>query len=390
MPPLLQYPVSARVVPPPIRLSSEHERRSLGEDREILQRILAAYHHVRSEPCDYQDAMIGLVWGRQGFEGRQADLIRALEDRALIDLHAILHRYFLTDAAHALAMGRDEAAILAEGGANARSYSLQWLERLVGLAFAVGASPLPNPEDRSGRWEACLEAVPETVAAAIERKLGIPLVFPDVCGVFGGVLGERIIPLIAFQHLLVADHLRMVAPSARPRVVEIGGGFGGLAFFAARLLGGHWTIYDLPFMNAVQAYFLWRALPDTPLALAGELPFAAAGLQVLPAWRLFTRRESDTADVAVTQDSLIEVPGAVACRYLESVRCFLRGPFVSVNPDFPGQAFAGCDGLPVAVLIERVGGFRCVQRSPFFLRPGHLHEVFYPEGVQPSFSCSAS
>jgi hypothetical protein len=54
---------------------------------------------------------------------------------------------------------------------------------------------------------------------------------------------------------------------------------------------------------------------------------------------------------------------------------------MSVNPDFPGQAFAGWDGLPVAALIERVGGFRRVHRSPFFLRPGHIHEVFYPADV---------
>ncbi len=386
MPHLFQYPLSPSVVPPPIRFSQEHQKRSLSEDRVILERILAAYHHARAESSELQDAMVGSVWGRQGFEGRQADLIRALEDRSLAGLHAILHRYFLTDAAHALAMGRDEAAVLAGGGTNAHSYGLQWLERLVGLAFAVGALPLPNPEDQSGRWEASLEAVPEVVAAAIEQKVEIPLGFPDMCGVFGGTISDRIIPVIAFQHLLVANDLRMVAPIARPRVVEIGGGFGGLAFFAVRMMRGHWTIYDLPFMNAVQAYFLSRALPDIPVALAGERPVPDEGVQVFPAWRLFTRPASDTADMVVSQDSLIEVPALSAIRYLTAVRFFLRGPFVSINPDFPGQAFPDWDGRPVAALIERVGGFRRLQRSPFFLRPGHTQEVFYPQNAVLSFS----
>ena len=386
MPPLLQYPVSSRVVPPPIRYSQEYQRRSLNEDREILERILAAYHHTRGESPQFQDAMIGSVWGHQGFENRQADLIRALEDRSLAGLHTILHRYFLTDAAHALAMGRDEAVILATGGENAHAYGLQWLERLICLAFALGALPVPNPEDQSGRWDACLEVVPEVAAGAIEQKLGMTLDFPDICGVFGGTIGGRIIPLIAFQHLLVANDLRMVAPLMRPRVAEIGGGFGGLAYFAAHLMGGHWTIYDLPFMNAVQAYFLYRALPDTPLALVGERRVAGAGLQVLPAWSLFARLESDTAEVVVSQDSLTEVPAATAYRYLEIVRSFLRGPFISIHPDFPFQPSPDWDGLTVAALMERVGGFRRVQRSPFFLRLGHIQEVFYPDSTRMVFA----
>ena len=77
--------------------------------------------------------------------------------------------------------------------------------------------------------------------------------------------------MIAFTHLLVALNIRAWLPSGGTgHVVEIGGGFGDLALWTTRLVPCRYTIYDLPFASAAQAYFLCRARPGEPLRLSGE------------------------------------------------------------------------------------------------------------------------
>ena len=56
-----------------------------------------------------------------------------------------------------------------------------------------------------------------------------------------------------------------------PRICEIGGGMGGAAYYAARLGAAHYTLIDLPVMNALQGYFL-------PASLVGMFGYWLAGL----------------------------------------------------------------------------------------------------------------
>ena len=147
-----------------------------------------------------------------------------------------------------------------------------WLDRLVGLACTVaGALPLVNPEDDFPAWERALEVDVEEIAAAIERRIRIPLEFPDVTGVFGGTIRGRPIPMIAFTHLLVALNIRAWLPSGGTgHVVEIGGGFGDLALWTTRLVTCRSAITICRSPAQAQAYFLCRARPGEPLRLSGE------------------------------------------------------------------------------------------------------------------------
>ena len=143
-----------------------------------------------------------------------------------------------------------------------------------------------------------------------------------------------------------------------------------------------YTIYDLPYVSAAQAYFLWRALPGEPLRLAGEPSRAPAETALLPAWDL-VQRPPERADVVVNQDSLVEIPRVVACTYLSTMRGFLRGPFLSVNHESwqrVGYAYA-LDRTSVAQLVERAGGYVRLSRAPFPLRLGYVQEIYCPTSV---------
>jgi hypothetical protein len=377
MAPLL-HAVSERTCPQEVCFSQEYLQRTLAEDREILERIIAAYHHASSLAApDLRGAMCGGVWGRNGLVGKQSSLIRALEDKSPAGLHDILRKYFTTDAAHGIAMGKDEADIITREPAHCRHYGLMWLDRLVGLAEATGAMSIPNPENPRARHQEILAVNPDTVVESIERKIGMRLTFPNICGVFGGILQGGPFPVIAFTHLLVAVTMRGMVTGHDATVFEIGGGFGGLAYFACRLVKCCYTIFDLAWANAVQAYFLHRALPGHKLALCGEKS-EGRDIVLMPAWALFRQPPGTRVDLVVNQDSMPEMPYQTACAYLDVMKTFLRGPFLSVNQEPPEQADSGWGGKSVAHLTDVIGGYVRFSRAPFFLRLGYVEEIYYP------------
>lgn len=402
---VLLHPLSDGVRPPRVIFSTEYQQRTLAQDREIIERIIAAYHHaLGSTSAKMKRSMYGTVWGRDGFDrgqraahalmrfirrrfhrgdGHQGGLIRALEERSLERTHEILRQFHLSDAAHGIAMGKAEAEAMRTNPAQAHHYGLMWVDRLVGLAEASGALPLTNPEDNFDAWQKALEVDIEQVAAAIERSMGMPLEFPDVTGVFGCELRGRPLPLIVFTHLLLALSIRpwvQAVEDPRRHVVEIGGGFGSLAYWTTRLVPCGYTIYDLPFASAAQAYFLWRARPGQPLRLSGEGQSQAGEIALLPGWALL-QDPPRSADVVVNQDALVEIPRRVATAYLSAVRGFLNGPFLSVNHESWQRLADTLDRTSVAELVAAAGGFVRLSRGPFALRQGYVQEIYGLSGA---------
>jgi hypothetical protein len=277
-------------------------------------------------------------------------------------------------------MGRDEAKLITSSSDYLRDYGLQWHDLLVATAFAVGALPLPNPQDMSQRWERCLEVDADAVIPLIEKRTGMKVSFPDVGGAFGGEANGRAFPIVAFMHLLVSVVIRMLMFDGAKTIVEVGGGFGGLAYFVTQQLRTRYLIYDLPFINALQAYFLYRAMPSHHLILYGEdaaLTPSTNTIVLRPAWELLRQHASEPVDLFVSQDSLIEFTRPLALEFLRHMKNDLRGPFLSVNPEYPGETALAWDGMRVLDLVDEVGGFRCLTRSPFPLRLGHLQEIFF-------------
>jgi len=379
---VLLHPLSEGVHPPPVVFSTEYERRTLAQDREIVDRIIAAYHHaLGATSVEMRQAMCGTIWGSDGFGGYQGEFIRALEERSVERTHDILRQFHVSDAAHGIAMGKAEAESVRANPAVERHYGLMWLDRLVGLAEGSGAVALMNPEDNFETWQKGLEVDVEQVAAAIERRIGMPLEFPDVTGVFGGELRGRPMPVIAFTHLLVALSIRpWVTDEGGSHLVEIGGGFGSLAYWTTRLMPCRYTIYDLPFASAAQAYFLWRVRGGQPLRLSGEGRPQPGEIALLPGWALIEDPPA-SAQVLVNQDSLVEIPRGIATAYLTAVRGFLDGPFLSVNHESWQRLADALDRTSVSELIAAAGGYVRLSRGPFALRQGYAQEIYTVAGA---------
>ena len=372
-------PVCRRVKVPGIAYSGNATDDDPPDDSEILERICTAYRHDRAKAGARAAIVEGQVWGAGGWQGRQADLISALESGDKTMLAQILRTFFASHTAHGIAMGSEEHHIVASSAEHAAIYGIQWLDALVALSHTVGAVRAPNPEVDREAWERSLEVDPEEVALAIEAETGIPMEFPNICAVYGPTIKGRVFPTLALSHFFVAHYAMKLLNGPSPSVKEIGGGFGGLAFFLLRSVEVRYCIFDLPYACAIQAYFLSQALPDICLRLFGEAQQASArSVQILPAWSLLAGEDPiDDIDLLVNQDCLGDLDGNTALAYLRNLVSGLRGPFLSIGPDVSGSSRSWA-GHRIAELASAAGGLVLVDRVPFPLRRGYFREIYTP------------
>ncbi len=109
---------------------------------------------------------------------------------------------------------------------------------------------------------------------------------------------------------------------ARPRILEIGGGLGGVAYLLKAYFGDRATYFaaDLPEGLLLQEWYLRRCLPDAPTAhKAGEARavFAEGGLNFINAFALET--QDFPFDVAVNIDSMQEMNRTAIVGYLKFI-----------------------------------------------------------------------
>jgi hypothetical protein len=263
---------------------------------------------------------------------------------------------------HGLGPGRAvfEAASTEEGS---RGIAALCVDRLAGLAEAVGALPVENPEQ--GRLGVNLYLDPAVMADAIERMIGISIRPSMAMGYFGVPVRDHLFFVRSADHVYTA--WRCHALGAR-RIVEIGGGLGGAALYSLRFGAHRYTIFDLPVMNVVQGYALLKA--GHAVSLLGEPDQV---VMVRPWWRL---EASPECDVVVNQDSFPEIERAFVLDYLRHIRRF-AGRLLSINQE--AGELASADGRRqhvVSELVDSVGGFVRVSRVPYWLRRGYVEEIY--------------
>jgi hypothetical protein len=342
-------------------------------DLELCRRLIDAHRLARSTAPPPSG-----MWAHGIFEERQRELEGALRGGSPAILAELLASMFRSDFVLGMApgsLGREWPR-----GPLARLAWLGSMNKLVALAEAIGSTRVENPEQ--GPTGAALRIGGEALIAGIEQRLGgISLDFPDVGAAYGLLVGGRLISPESPDQIYGAARLRSViathlpATSEPPRIVEIGGGYGGMAYWLLRMLDARYVIVDLPIVCAIQGYFLSQALGHSAVALHGEPP---AAVTILPAHALGAVQTP--CDIVVNKDSLPEIPRQSAVAYLEWARSACRGVLYSYNQ----EGAAVFDGTPqnvVCELVEEVGGFTRVRRDASWLRRGYVEEIFTPSAI---------
>lgn len=323
------------------------------EDASIACRLIRAWQSGLERAPAQSDGEGMWAARTQGFPAFH----RALREGDAEALAGLLNTLFQSHLAHGIAMGRTMATLARHAP---MPFAASWCDRLLRLSEALGLAHVRSPEQGDFAAPLALSVEP----AHLEAELGFPLTFPDVGAPFGVRYGQGILPEHAFSHAYAAWRIGQLGPL--DRLVEVGGGFGGLAWFLRRP-GRRYTILDLPFTNVLQGWFLLKAGLD--VSLAGE-PDAA--IRVLPWWEI---ERNESYDLAINQDSLPEMPPETAAMYIARLRA-IAPLFYSINQE---AAAPNTDAFRQAVvpdLVARDGGYRRLSRHLFWLRDGYVEEVY--------------
>jgi putative sugar O-methyltransferase len=123
----------------------------------------------------------------------------------------------------------------------------------------------------------------------------------------------------------------------KPRVVlELGGGYGGMAYFLNRDTSGLTYIdFDLPENLALTAYYLLNAFPEKKILLYGEADLNMETLQtydiiLMPNFEM-PRMPDNSADVVFNSYSLAEMSAEAIHAYIGEFTRIVTGYFLHIN-----------------------------------------------------------
>lgn len=169
-----------------------------------------------------------------------------------------------------------------------------------------------------------------------------------------------------YHHARVISNL--VSGSSRPIVVEIGGGFGGLAYMLKRHAPHiRYIGFDLPENALLQHYYLQRALPEqrhiicprTDADLMGDLFDEEWDTLIAPNY-LIPEIPDQAVDISVNFRSLSEMNSDTISEYLNHISRFTREFFFHEN--LVTERTDGLHGIP-ANLYPELKDFRLLMRS---------------------------
>jgi hypothetical protein len=344
----------------------------------ICERLIDAYALSETEAS----APSGM-WSHELFHDRQRELVQALGHSDAARLADLLASMFRSD--FVLGMAQGSMGVEVTSRFNAKIMQLNTLNKLVALAESVGAARCENPEQGSVGI-AFMNGV-EALMENIETALGVSLDFPDIGAAYGIRMAGRLITPDAPDQVYSAARLREAIRTYLPdrdalRVVEIGGGYGGMAYWLLRMTDVAYRIIDLPVVNVLQGYFLAHAFGPSEVSFHGETSKRVA---IMPTHALASIELP--FDVIVNKDSMPEIPEGALMDYLSWARAGCDGIFYSYNQ----EAAAPFDGMPQNVVPEalrRVGGFVRVRRDPSWLRRGYAEEIYRAVGSATDYPVS--
>ncbi|MDQ6778250.1 MAG: putative sugar O-methyltransferase [Actinomycetota bacterium] len=339
------------------------------QDLALCERLIAAYARAA---VDARDA--GGMWSHEIYRDRQRELIQALErgdPAAVAELLGSMFRsdFILGMAPGSLGVGRQPRML-------ARLSYLATMSKLVSLAESQGTTLVENPEQ--GAVGVGLTDGVDDLMESLEGSLGLSIDFPAVGAAYGVLAAGRMITPDTPEQVYAAARIRDVlqehfSDRAAPlRIVEIGAGYGGMAYWLMRLFHEplQYVVIDLPIANVLQGYFLAQTVGHSQVSLYGE---GSGSVAVFPGHALSAVEAP--FDVLLNKDSMPEIPRDALLAYLRWALGACTGIFYSYNQE-AGAEFDGTAQNVVPRVLTEIGGFERRRRDPSWLRRGYVEEVY--------------
>jgi hypothetical protein len=309
------------------RSVDEQCRRAEPDDAALLERICRAYVKAWEDEASVPQAYRATGWWKEVRRHNLKPVILALLSR---DTEALRRMYgnFFRDPCSAGLIGLPWSGTLFGNGSRdlyRRFYLSDVLHRLdhwveqTGGRFSVDALTRPNIGNPFG---ALIEGT--LIRAGTE--------FHHYCA-------HRVIDLLRD---LPGESLAALPPYARATVVEVGGGFGDMAWYLLRDEPRVTYInFDLPETIALASYYLVKAFPEKNFLLYGEdelnpASFSQADVVLMPAFALAEFPE-ESADLTFCSHLLSDLSPQAMTEYVEAIARVTRNSFVHVSSSRAGE-----------------------------------------------------
>src|SRR5207248_2501785 len=141
-------------------------------------------------------------------------------------------------------------------------------------------------------------------------------------------------------------------------------------YYAYKLGIRDYSIFDLPYINVLQGYFLLKALPNS-VSLYGEKQKA---IKIMPDF-MFGKSLKNRFDLVLNADSFPEINIETVRNYLKDIKKNTKKYLLIINQEGE-SSFAAIKQSVVSKIVLDIGGFSKVYRFPFWVRKGYVEELY--------------
>lgn len=282
------------------------------DDRPILERIICAYRRAKADQKHAGEAFtVSNEWSSI-YERNLGPVMKALQAADLPALEGMYRNFYRDPCSSGLLGLPIKIPNLFSGGRIRRKFR----EYII-----------CDVQHRYNLWKKRTKGIyrPSALSAPI---VGNPYgYFVDDVFIRGGA---------DYQHYYAHAIAELANCQQEKVVVELGGGFGGLAFYLVRDNPQlTYVDYDLPEAIALSSYYLIRSLPNVNIGLYGEVKLsttslARPGIMLLPSFEMLKMPPKSVA-VSFNSYSLAEMSSATINVYLDEISRITKGYFLHVN-----------------------------------------------------------
>jgi putative sugar O-methyltransferase len=301
-------------------LSVREEKVDNPYHKEIIKRIVSSYHLAKA---DQSKATLpykpGGAWN-EDIERRRAKYLKALNAKDFDGLSDLLRNLFRNNGVAGL-----------------------WTHGYFGDIHDASNA-------RKKHFINCILEDYNTVIDFVDNFDISNLRIPSVGNPWGYVIKETLVLPTACRHYYYASHVHsLLEDTIIPVVCEIGGGFGGFAYYLlSSNKGAKYINFDLPEVLLIAQYFLMSAFPDKKVLLYGEDGHQDISEEVINKYDIILMPNfalpnvTDRAvDLFINTGSLSEMDYHTVEEYINQIARITKKYFFHDNSDRPSLNTSG-------------------------------------------------
>ena len=247
----------------------------------------------------------------------------------------------------------------------------QFLDNLISLSEYLKLSKVYNPDQ--GAW--LVEEDKFNVELMIKKIFNKELNnFISPNNTYGFLLKNKFYSTNDLRAVYTAHKINNLLKNYKLNSLsEIGGGLGYLGHYSHKISKIDYTIFDLPEVLILQAYFLLLSNNSEKIHLWGENK-KKNSISLMPYWKIFDLNKKKT--LWINQDSFPEIDVKLSKKYLNVISSNKKNIFLSINQESENTNLIDGNQPKVFQLVKNFKNFELISRNRDFLTTGYIEEIY--------------